>query len=157
MADRPRVRIAVLGAGLIGREHATRLLAEPEAELAAIVDPAEAGKTFATERGVAWFPAWGAIPPAALPDGAIVATPNPFHVEHGLGCIAAGVPVLVEKPLAEDVAGAERLVAAAEAAGVALLTGHHRRHNPMITRAREIIAAGPARAHRRGAGAVLVL
>ena len=142
MADRPRVRIAVLGAGLIGREHATRLLAEPGAELAAIVDPAEAGKTFATERGVAWFPAWGAIPPAALPDGAIVATPNPFHVEHGLGCIAAGVPVLIEKPLAEDVAGAERLVAAAEAAGVALLTGHHRRHNPMITRAREIIAAG---------------
>lgn len=65
-------------------------------------------------------------------DGAIVATPNQFHVEHGLRLIDHGVPVLIEKPLASDVAGARKLVVAAEAAKVPLLTGHHRRHNPLI-------------------------
>jgi predicted dehydrogenase len=62
----------------------------------------------------------------------ILANPNPLHEDGALVCIAAGVPALIEKQLAGDVAAAERIVAAGEAAGVALLVGHHRRHNPQI-------------------------
>jgi predicted dehydrogenase len=76
------------------------------------------------------------------PDGVVVATPNQMHVANGLDCIAAKIPALVEKPLADDVAEAEKLVRAAELAGVPLLTGHHRRHNPLIQRAKEVIEAG---------------
>jgi len=75
-------------------------------------------------------------------DGVILATPNRLHVAGGQACVAAGLPVLVEKPLATDVASGWRLVAAAEAAGVALLTGHHRRHNPLIAAAKAMLDAG---------------
>ena len=78
----------------------------------------------------------------ARPDGVVIATPNRLHVANGLTAVAAGVPMLMEKPIADDVAGAMRLVEAAEAAGVPILVGHHRRHSPLIQRARAIVASG---------------
>jgi len=136
------VKIAIMGAGLIGRRHAAQVMAQPAATLSAIVDPASAGRTFAEEIGVAWYPALDAIPASERPNGVIVATPNQLHVENGLELVAAGIPLLVEKPIADSVAGARKLVAAAEQAKVPLLVGHHRRHNPMIREAREVITAG---------------
>nr|WP_047577251.1 Gfo/Idh/MocA family oxidoreductase [Methylobacterium sp. ZNC0032] len=136
------VKIAVMGAGLIGKRHAAHVRAEPGAVLSAIIDPDPAGKAFAAEIGVAWYPGFGALPVAEKPDGVIVATPNQLHVANGLELVAAGVPMLVEKPLADSVDSARELVHAAEAANVPLLVGHHRRHNPMIRKAREAIDAG---------------
>jgi predicted dehydrogenase len=76
---------------------------------------------------------------ADRPDGVIIATPNQLHVENGLEAVEAGVPALVEKPIANSVMAASRLVEAAERTRAPLLTGHHRRHNPMIRKAKEII------------------
>jgi predicted dehydrogenase len=76
------------------------------------------------------------------PDGVLAATPNHLHVANGMDAIRAGLPVLIEKPLADDVAAGAAMVAAADAAGVRVLTGHHRRHNPMIQRAKAMIAEG---------------
>ena len=75
-------------------------------------------------------------------DGGILATPNRLHEAGALACIDAGLPVLVEKPIATDLPGARRIVAAAEAAGVAAAVGHHRRHNPLIARAKALIDEG---------------
>ena len=136
------ISIAIAGAGLIGSRHAAAVLASGAARLHAIVDPAEAGGTLAARLGVPWYPSLDDLFAQGKPDGVILATPNQAHVEGGLACVAAGVPVLVEKPFATDVASGERLVAAAEAAGVAVLTGHHRRHNPLIQRARAEIDSG---------------
>ena len=136
------VKLAVLGAGLIGRRHVEHVIAEPEAELLAVVDPSPVGRALAEERGVAWFPSLADLLAMQRPDGIIVATPNRLHVANGLECVAAGVPALVEKPIADDVASATRLVEAAESAGVPLLTGHHRRHNPLMQKAKEIIDSG---------------
>jgi len=139
--DRP-VRLAVMGAGLIGKRHVEHVLTRPEAELAAIVDPSPAAEALAAAKGVRWFPSFAATIEEARPEGVIVATPNRMHVDNGLACVAAGVPALIEKPLADDVAQAKRLVEAAEAAGVPLLTGHHRRHNPLMRQAKEAIDSG---------------
>lgn len=136
------VKIAVMGAGLIGRRHAAHVMAEPGAALSAIIDPAPAGKAFAEEIGVAWYPAFDALPAGEKPDGVIVATPNQLHVANGLELVAARLPMLVEKPIADGVEAARQLVHAAEAADAPLLVGHHRRHNPMIRKAREAIDAG---------------
>jgi len=136
------VKLAVLGTGLIGKRHIEHVAAEPQAELAAIVDPSPAGKAMAGEMNVRWVPSLAALLEVDKPDGIIVATPNQIHVENGLESIAAGIPALVEKPIADDVASGLRLVEAAEMAGVPLLVGHHRRHNPMIQKAKEIIESG---------------
>ncbi len=139
MSDAP-VRLAVMGAGLIGRRHIEHILAEPTVALHSIIDPSPEAKALAAQRGWRWQAGFNGSDPEK-PDGVIVATPNAMHVEHGLAVIAAGIPVLIEKPLADSVEGAERLVAAAEEAGVPMAVGHHRRHNPIIARAKAKIAA----------------
>ncbi|CAM3201379.1 Predicted dehydrogenase [Paracoccus aminovorans] len=135
------VRLAVMGAGLIGKRHAMHVKASADAELACVIDPTPAGEAVARDYGTVWAKSLDAAIGMGL-EGVIVATPNQVHMRNGLDCIAAGIPALVEKPLCDNVADAETLVAAADAAGVALLTGHHRRHNLLMQKAKEIIDSG---------------
>jgi len=79
---------------------------------------------------------------AISPDGVILSTPTPLHVSQGLECIEKSCPVLVEKPLATSAIQAKILTDAAEHASVPLLVGHHRRHNPLIQKAKELIVSG---------------
>ncbi len=136
------VKLAVLGAGLIGRRHIEHILDEECAQLTAIVDPMPDAKDFAAQNNASWYPNLAAMLEERRPEGIIVATANQMHVANGLESVAAGIPVLVEKPIADDVSEATKLVEAAEKAGVPLLVGHHRRHNPMIQEAKKAIAAG---------------
>lgn len=138
----PDVRIAVIGAGLIGRQHVARVVSEPGAALAAIVDPSEHARELAAAAGAAWFADVPSLLEVEPPEAVIVATPNRLHVPIGIECAAAGLPMLVEKPLAEDLASGQRLVEAAETAQVPLLVGHHRRHNRGLQAARSIIVSG---------------
>lgn len=136
------MRIAVAGAGSIGRRHAEAVSAAKGVSLAAIVDPEDVGADIAELYGVPHLKSLTALIETNRPDGVILATPNQVHVDNALECIAAGLPALVEKPLAVDLDGAQRIVAAGDAAQVPLLTGHHRRHNPLIERAKTVIDAG---------------
>jgi len=137
-----RVRIAVAGAGLIGNRHIEEIVTSASAELAAIVDPGPAGREMAGMYDVPLYQSLTGLFDANKPDGVILATPNQMHVDGGLECVSAGVPVIVEKPIGDTVAGALRLVEAGEAAGVAVLTGHHRNYSPIMTKAREIVESG---------------
>jgi predicted dehydrogenase len=136
------LRIGVIGAGMIGRKHIEVALAEPLCKLVGIVDPAPAGKALAESVGVPYFATYEAMLDAAKPQGVVVATPNALHVATALACIAHGIPVLVEKPIADTLEAAHRLVAAGVQAGIPILVGHHRRHNPIVRKARELIRAG---------------
>jgi predicted dehydrogenase len=137
-----RVRIAVAGAGVIGRRHIEEVDASEYADLSAIVDPGPAGQELAEKFAVPLYSSLGELFVRDKPDGVILATPNRLHVEGGLECVAAGVPVIVEKPIGDTVGGATRLVEAAEAADVPLLAGHHRNYSPIMAGAREIIRSG---------------
>jgi len=137
-----KVRIAVAGAGLIGRRHLEEIQRSSSAEPASIVDPFPAAADVAREFGVPLYGSLAELFERDRPDGVILATPNQLHADGGLECVEAGVPVLVEKPLADSVASGTKLVEAAEAATVPLLTGHHRQHSPIMARAREVIQSG---------------
>ncbi|QCI65953.1 Gfo/Idh/MocA family protein [Phreatobacter stygius] len=137
-----KLRMAVVGAGAIGRAHAEVIAAGNVAELAAIVDPTDAGRAVAVHFGVPWFVDQDALLAAGTVDAAIVATPNQTHLPVSLAFIERGIPVLVEKPIASTLAEARALTAAAEKAGVAVLVGHHRRHNPIARRARDLVRSG---------------
>lgn len=95
-AAEDRTNIAVVGAGLIGRQHIDRVLGDPSVRLSHIVDPTEAARALAQQHGVPWAPDIAAMLAAGRPHGVIVATPNQLHVEHGLACVAAGLPTLIE-------------------------------------------------------------
>jgi predicted dehydrogenase len=136
------VRISVAGAGLIGRRHLEEVARCPGADLASIVDPGPAGEEAAARFDIPRYRSLAEMVDRDRPDGVILATPNKLHVEGGLACVAAGLPVLVEKPIGDTVEGARRLVEAGEAAGVPVLTGHHRTYSPIMMKAREIVRGG---------------
>jgi predicted dehydrogenase len=136
------LKIAVMGAGLIGRRHIEAISAERRTALAAIIDPSDAARELAAEKKTPWFSSLAAAFASCPLDGVIIATPNQLHVVNALEAVRAGLPALVEKPIADNAAEAEILVTSAEAAGVPLLIGHHRRHNPMIQAAKAALEAG---------------
>lgn len=136
------VPLLVMGAGLIGRRHIELIERCPQAVLTAVVDPAPAAAGIAGAAGVPRYASLTEALGAHDTAGVIVATPNHLHLAHGLACVAAGLPILMEKPIADTVADGLALVEAAEAAGVALLVGHHRRHSPMLAAAAEAVRSG---------------
>ena len=137
-----RLRIAVAGAGVIGRRHVELIRQREDCVLAAIIDPAPPAADYARTLDAPRFASLGEALADAPPDGIVLATPNQLHAAQALECIAARVPVLVEKPIADTVDAARMLCDVAEAAGVPVLVGHHRRHGAIIAKAVEIIAAG---------------
>ena len=136
------VSIGVIGAGLFGRKHMDVMRQEPACRLAAIADPTPEARTYAESLGVPCFADYEEMLDRVRPQAAIIATPNVLHVPAGIACAERGIPMLVEKPVADTVESAMQLIEAAERAGVALLVGHHRRHNPIIARAREAVLGG---------------
>lgn len=137
-----RVRIAVVGAGVIGLRHIEEIVKSRSATLAAIVDPAPAAEAVAAREGVPRYASLQALLREDRADGIVLATPNALHAGQGLECVAAGIPALVEKPLAHACSEGLRLCEAAERANVKLLVGHHRRHSPILHKAIEIIRSG---------------
>lgn len=142
MGAQSPIRIAVIGAGVIGITHINILQQDPRCEVAAIADPTPAAAALAAEQGIPYYADYAEMLDKVKPDGAIIATPNALHVPVGLACAARGVPMLVEKPIADSVEASETLIAAAERAGVPLLVGHYRRFNPITQKAREVVQSG---------------
>ncbi|NLS03970.1 Gfo/Idh/MocA family oxidoreductase [Rhizobium sp. P32RR-XVIII] len=136
------LKIAVMGAGLIGKSHVERILAERRTVLCAVIDPSDIGRDFAASKGATWHTTFAEAAANERPDGVIIATPNQLHVANAMEVIKAGIPVLVEKPIADDAGAAAMLVDAGERAGVPILVGHHRRHNPMIQAAKRVLEGG---------------
>ena len=136
------VRVALMGAGLIGREHAALVHSHGDTVLSGIADPTPEAEALAGRLGVPWFEGYERMLDEVAPHCAIVALPNTLHVEAGLACVERRLPVLVEKPIADTVGTAMRLVEVAERAGVPILVGHHRRHGTDIREARRAIRDG---------------
>ena len=135
-------RIAVVGAGMIGKAHIGVIRANPACALSAIVDPSPAALALAQGADVPLYPTLDELIARDKPDAVVLATPNALHLPQALQCIGAGMAVLLEKPIAPTVAEAEQLVAAVAASHARLLIGHHRAHSPIMASARAVVQAG---------------
>ena len=137
-----KTRIAVAGAGLIGRSHINVVQASATVELTAVVDPSPQADAIANAAGVPLYRTLEDLLQQKRPDGIVLATPNQLHVPQALQCIEAGVACLLEKPIAPTVAEAEALVTAADMRGARLLIGHHRAHSPIMAKACAVVQSG---------------
>lgn len=127
-----RVRLAIVGVGSFGRNHARVIhqLAD-EAELVAIVDSnAERARQIASEFGSTAFPDLRDVIGHA--DAAIVATPTSLHAEMTTILLNGGIDVLVEKPIADSAAHGRTLTELADRLGRILQVGHLERFNPAV-------------------------
>lgn len=130
------LRLAIVGLGLIGRRHAAAIRQVDGAEICAIVDLDDGVLATAESVGVRGFRDLTVMLDTVRPDGIILSTPTNLHPAQGAACIEAGIPVLIEKPIADDLQAAQALVQASDAYHVPVMVGHHRRFNPLIQRAK---------------------
>jgi predicted dehydrogenase len=125
------LRVAVVGVGHLGKHHARILSTLQGVDLVAVVDknPARAEEIAAASRTAA-------LTDASQLDGRVdavtLAVPTELHHEISLPFLRAGIPVLVEKPMARTLTEADAMIDAAGRAGVALAVGHTERFNPAV-------------------------
>ena len=136
------MRVVVAGMGLIGKRHVAAIDQLDDMEIAAIADPCRKAQDFARKRNIPSCDDLAKAIAEYRPDGVILSTPTSLHVEQGLACVAEGIPALIEKPLAVTSDEARVLVDEAASKNVPLLVGHHRRHNPLIQKAHQVINDG---------------
>jgi predicted dehydrogenase len=137
-----KTRIAVAGAGYIGQAHMGVARNSATVTLSAVVDPSPSAKATADAAGVPLYASLAELFSKDKPDGVVLATPNQLHVPHAMECIAAKVPMLLEKPIAQTVAEAQSLVKAADEAKATILIGHHRAHSPIMAKAKQVVDSG---------------
>ncbi len=126
-----KIRLAVIGAGQFGKNHCRVIHESARAELTAVVDANP-------DRAAEMAEAYGARAltdfrdAAGLMDAAVVAVPTTAHEPVAGALLASGLDVLVEKPIASDLASADRLIEAAGRHGRILQVGHLERFNPAV-------------------------
>jgi predicted dehydrogenase len=133
----PLLRIALVGAGAMGTLHARVIVESPDTVLACVVDPDRAsGEALAERWRSPWAPELDSFHGI---DGVIVASPTSSHIEWASRAIEAGVPVLVEKPISDDLRATDALIAQAGARGVPMTCGFLERFNAAVCTALEIV------------------
>jgi UDP-N-acetylglucosamine 3-dehydrogenase len=145
-ASEPRIertealRVGVVGAGVMGSNHARVLAGLPGVRLIGVVDPLPAHRTRATElTDCRTFASLEELLAEGV-EAVTIAAPTHLHHEIALACIARKIHVLVEKPIASSVEEGRQIVAAAERAGVTLMVGHVERFNPAVAAIKQAIS-----------------
>lgn len=152
MSSSPALRVAIIGTGFMGKMHAHAWRSahrffslDVDPQIAVVVGrDAERTAAAAQEFGAgAAATDWREIVQRSDIDVIDICTPGDTHAEITVAALAAGKHVLCEKPLANSVAEADRMVAAADAAAdLVAMCGFSYRRTPALSLARELIAAG---------------
>jgi predicted dehydrogenase len=133
-----KLRVAVIGVGHLGKHHARILSSLPDVELVAVVDTNRArAEEIGSAHGVR--PLHDVRDLVGQVDAVTIAVPTELHRDVALRFLAAGVPALVEKPIARSLVEADEMIAAAESTGVALAVGQTERFNPAVEAARPLL------------------
>src|SRR5712692_5119210 len=133
------VRVGVVGVGHLGRHHARILSSLPGAELFAVVDinrarAEEIAAANQTRPLLDYRDILGRV------DAVTIAVPTELHRDIAVPFLSAGIPVLVEKPMARSLGEADAMIAAAASADVCLAVGQTERFNPAVAAARPLLA-----------------
>ncbi|HBA59439.1 MAG TPA: hypothetical protein DCZ92_01180 [Elusimicrobia bacterium] len=126
-----KMRFGVVGAGKLGGFHSRTLSTMPEVELVGISDPnLLRAQMLAWQYNCVAYKSHEELFPQV--DALVVAAPTEYHADIGVKALGAGIPVLMEKPIAHSEEGARRMLDIAEQKGVVLQVGHSERFNPAV-------------------------
>jgi predicted dehydrogenase len=137
--NKPRLRAGLIGVGAMGRHHARVLKALDGVDLIAAADPG--GDPYGVLADIPLLPDVQSLI-ALQPDYAVVVCPTAQHEPVALQLAEAGIPALIEKPLAHDTPAAQRVVEAFESRGLVAAVGHIERYNPALQSLRTRLEAG---------------
>lgn len=138
-----KVRIALTGCGKVGHIHAAAVRGLATAELVGVCDvSADRAQAFGTQYGVAGFTDLTAMLRQAQVELLLVCTPHPLHAQPTVLAAGLGVHVLVEKPMAANLADCDAMLHAARQSGVLLGVISQRRFYESVRRIKDAIDAG---------------
>lgn len=136
------MRVGICGAGFVAQAHAHSYAAQPDVQIAVVVDPRiEHAERLATRYGAAVSANFDALLVPGI-DAISICTPTPTHSDLSIAAMRAGKHVLCEKPIARTVPEAEAMLLVAEETGVIFTVGHVARFEDDHRRAQEIVARG---------------
>lgn len=135
-----RLRTAVIGVGYLGNFHAQKYAALEEAELVGVVDAdANRAAEVAAACGCRAFTDHRDL--IGKVDAVSVVVPTQYHHQVALDFLAAGVHVLIEKPITVTIEQADELIAVADEKKLVFQVGHLERFNPVLMAAEEVLTA----------------
>lgn len=134
-----KIRVAVIGAGNMGRHHVRNYSILPESELVALADVNPDSKKLADEYKAEFFTDYKEMLDTVKPDAISIVVPTPLHFEVGSYAMERGIHCLVEKPIAYSVDEADKLIKLAEKHNLVFTVGHIERYNPIIRAIKDIV------------------
>ncbi len=137
------IGIGIVGAGTAARAAAPAFAAHPGIAIAAVAEPdEEARSAFAADYAVPGYPDLRSMLKGATVGAVYIASPTALHAEQVLEALGSGKHVIVEKPMATELADALLMAEAAESARLVLVVGHSHSFDPPVQRMRALIAEG---------------
>jgi predicted dehydrogenase len=137
------MKVAVIGVGSMGRNHARVYSELAEAELVAVSDAdAKQARSLAEKLGARAYTDYRELLEKEKPEAVSIAVPTVLHEEVGIAALEAGAHVLMEKPIAATVEEGRRLIAKARSVDRQLMVGHIVRFNPAIQALKQKLLAG---------------
>lgn len=137
-----KLKVGVIGVGAMGRHHARVYSSLPVADLVGVADiNQKVAREVARLYGTTAFSDYEELLSMGL-DAVSIAVPTSLHADIAIKAAESGVDMLIEKPIADSIKNAERIVRTARREGVKVMVGHIERFNPAVLKLKELIASG---------------
>jgi predicted dehydrogenase len=134
-----KIRVAVIGAGNMGKNHLRNYAMLPEAELVAVADVNPAAKQLADEYDIQFFSDYIAMLDEMQPEAVSIVVPTPLHMKVARDVMEHGIHCLLEKPIASTVEEADELIQLAKEKKIVFTVGHIEHYNPLIIELKKIL------------------
>ena len=137
-----KINISIVGTGLMGLQHIKAISKSKNANLHSIVDISNNAKNLSKKYKIPLFSNVEELLNSQNLDAVIVATPNQLHEKHTVSFLKKKIPVLLEKPISDNINSAKKIISSANKNKTPLLIGYHRRHNSIVSKVKELIDKG---------------
>jgi len=137
-----KINISIVGTGLMGLQHIKAISKSKKANLHSIVDISDNAKKLSNEYKIPLYSDVSSLLKSNQLDAVIVATPNQLHEKHTISFLKKKIPVLLEKPISDNIKSAKKIIISSKKNKTPLLIGYHRRHNAIVSKVKTIIRSG---------------
>ena len=134
-----KIKISVVGIGLMGLQHIKAIQKSKFATLHSIVEIKKDGIKLSKKFKVPLYKTIKILLEKNKPDAVIIATPNFLHKNDTVQFLKSKIPVLLEKPISDNIKSAKKIINSARSNKTSLVIGYHRRHNSIINKVKTII------------------
>lgn len=134
-----KIRVAVIGAGNMGKNHLRNYFLLPEVDLVGLADINPDTEKLANEYDATFFTDYKKMLDSVQPDAVSIVVPTPFHTEVATEVMNRGIHCLLEKPIASTVEEADELIALSKKNDIIFTVGHIEHYNPLVVALKELL------------------